>query len=136
MFSFKAKLLISKLSLLVISLAALAYFQYSFLHSDREKEIHNTIESVLTGVENTVQSDIDGWKNLALSTTQTIEHEYAPKSIEQIIEQPKLKELFVATGIGIEEMAVLLKMYQSGFQTAHGIPVNALGIKMPSSIAL
>lgn len=103
MLSFKAKLLISKLSLLVISLAALAYFQYSFLHSDREKEIHNTIESVLTGVENTVQSDIDGWKNLALSTTQTIEHEYAPKSIEQIIEQPKLKELFVATGIGIEE---------------------------------
>ena len=66
MFSFKAKLLISKLSLLVISLAALAYFQYSFLHSDREKEIHNTIESVLTGVETV------SYTHLTLPTTLVV----------------------------------------------------------------
>lgn len=102
MLSFKAKLLVSKLLLLIVSLATLAYFQYSFLHADREKEIHNTIESVLLGVETTIESEISGWQNLAQSTTQTIEHEFSANSIQQVIEQPKLKELFVAAGIGLE----------------------------------
>ncbi|MFM2590202.1 methyl-accepting chemotaxis protein [Vibrio sp. TBV020] len=102
MLTFKRKLLISKLSLLVVSLATLAYFQYSFLYTEREKEIHNTIESVLLGVETTIDSEISGWRNIALSTTQTIENQLDANFIYQLIRQPKIKELFASAGVGFE----------------------------------
>lgn len=118
MLSFKFKLIFSVLLLMICSLSALALFQYSFLHETREDEIEETLFTILEGTENTIQSDIDGWINLAESTTQTVEHEFSPKSIEQIVEQKGLKEHFVAAGIGIESDGSIIENVPSWFPDA------------------
>ncbi|MEX3071121.1 methyl-accepting chemotaxis protein [Vibrio alginolyticus] len=101
---FRNKIVIASSILLLITVSLLSINQVSTIRLQTQTHINTSTQEILTSVSNTVQSEMNAKKELALSITGIID--LNPSShdvVKNIIESPALKSSYQAIGLGYDK---------------------------------
>ncbi len=107
---FSHKVVAASSALLLITVTLLSIQQLYTVRQSVENHINDSLEELVGGVKNTVESEMNAKKVLAEATTQAIE--VSPKDhnfITTIIEKPAVKKAFLAIGFGYQEDGFVLE---------------------------
>ncbi|WP_198600023.1 cache domain-containing protein, partial [Vibrio cyclitrophicus] len=100
---FSHKVVAASSALLLVTVSLLSIQQLYTVRSAVENHVSASVNEMVSGVKNTVVSEMNAKKALAQSTTEVIE--IAPQDhayVKTILEKPKLKNSFLAVGFGYE----------------------------------
>ncbi|WP_395354513.1 methyl-accepting chemotaxis protein [Vibrio sp. D3] len=107
---FRHKVVTASSFLLLITVSLLSTQQVMTIRSQTQEHIDSSVNEILTSVGNTVQSEMNAKKDLALSITEVIElnpssHNY----VQNILERPTPKASFLAIGFGYESNGFVIE---------------------------
>lgn len=107
---FSHKVVAASSALLLVTVSLLSIKQLYTVRAEVESSVNSSLNELVTGVKNTVVSEMEAKKSLAQSTTEILEispnnHEY----VKTILETPKLKNSFLAIGYGYEENGFVIE---------------------------
>ncbi|WP_311568479.1 methyl-accepting chemotaxis protein [Photobacterium arenosum] len=100
---FSHKIVATSSAILFAALVLLSGIQYVHTRDDVHKLVNNSIDEIVSGVNQTLVTEIASRTKLANITAGIVEQNLSPDSIRQIISQPVLKNTFELTGIGFEK---------------------------------
>ena len=100
---FSQKIVAASSGLLFVTVALLSIQQLSTVKQEVEALVDTSLTEIVTGVKNTVVSDMEAKKALAQSTTETLQLDPNNREwVQEVLELPKLKSSFLAIGFGYE----------------------------------
>ncbi|MEZ8061214.1 MULTISPECIES: methyl-accepting chemotaxis protein [Vibrio] len=100
---FSHKVVAASSALLLVTVSLLSIQQLYTVRSAVENHVNASLEEMVSGVRNTVVSEMNAKKALAQSTTEVIEINPQDRTyVKEILEKPKLKNSFLAVGFGYE----------------------------------
>ncbi|NAX23809.1 methyl-accepting chemotaxis protein [Vibrio sp. V39_P1S14PM300] len=107
---FSQKIVIASSALLFVTVSLLSIQQLRTVRTEVEGLVNNSLNEMVTGVKNTIASEMESKKALAQSMTEVIEldpknHEY----VKNILEKPKLKSSFLAVGFGYQSNGFVIE---------------------------
>ena len=100
---FSHKVVAASSALLLVTVSLLSIQQLYTVRSAVENHVNASLKEMVSGVKNTVVSEMNAKKALAQSTTEVIEINPQERTyVKEILEKPKLKNSFLAVGFGYE----------------------------------
>lgn len=100
---FSQKVVAAASGLLLVTVSLLSVQQLSTVKQEVELLVSTSLEEMVTGVKNTVVSEMEAKKSLAQSTTEILELDPDNRAwIQEVLEKPKLKSSFLAIGYGYQ----------------------------------
>ncbi|HAS25608.1 MAG TPA: chemotaxis protein, partial [Vibrio sp.] len=100
---FSHKVVAASSALLLVTVSLLSIQQLYTVRSAVENHVNASLKEMVSGVKNTVESEMNAKKALAQSTTEVIEINPEDRTyVKEILEKPKLKSSFLAVGFGYE----------------------------------
>ncbi|MFA0229373.1 methyl-accepting chemotaxis protein [Vibrio sp. 10N.261.45.A7] len=100
---FSHKVVAASSALLLVTVSLLSIQQLYTVRSAVENHVSTSLKEMVSGVKNTVVSEMNAKKALAQSTTEVIEINPEDRAyVKEILEKPKLKNSFLAVGFGYE----------------------------------
>ena len=100
---FSHKVVAASSALLLVTVSLLSIQQLYTVRSAVQNNVNASLEEMVSGVKNTVVSEMNAKKALAQSTTEVIEINPQDRTyVKTILEKPKLKNSFLAVGFGYE----------------------------------
>jgi len=97
---FAHKIIAAFALILLLSLGLLSVNQYISMEGKMEELIGNSVDEILQGISNTVESEMQGKTNLAMYTTALVEQNFPLDDARSIISQPVLNQNFLLIGFG------------------------------------
>ncbi len=100
---FSQKIVAAASGLLLVTVVLLSIQQLNTVKQEVEALVDTSLTEMVNGVKNTIESEMESKKALALSSTEVIE--LAPQdrqTVKNILENPTLKGSFLAVGFGYE----------------------------------
>ncbi|NOH81990.1 methyl-accepting chemotaxis protein [Vibrio sp. RE86] len=100
---FSQKIVAASSGLLFVTVALLSIQQLSTVKQEVEALVDTSLTEMVTGVKNTVVSEMEAKKALAQSTTEILQLDPNNREwVQEVLELPKLKSSFLAIGFGYE----------------------------------
>ncbi|ENM5725275.1 methyl-accepting chemotaxis protein [Vibrio mimicus] len=100
---FSHKIVAASSLLLLVVISLLSFQQQTTVRSQVESFVNTSLKEMVAGVKNTIEADLSSKKALAQTTTEVLaldpdNREY----VRQVLETPKLKQSYIAVGVGYE----------------------------------
>lgn len=100
---FSQKIVAASSVLLLITIGLLSLQQLSTVRSQVESLVFSSLKEMVSGVKNTVSTDMVSKKAMAQATTEILQLDPENRTyVKNVIEQPKLKSQFLAIGFGYQ----------------------------------
>ncbi|MEZ8930736.1 MULTISPECIES: methyl-accepting chemotaxis protein [unclassified Vibrio] len=100
---FSHKVVAASSALLLVTVSLLSIQQLYTVKSAVENHVNASLKEMVSGIKNTVASEMNAKKALAQSTTEVIEINPQDRTyVQNILEKPKLKGSFLAVGFGYD----------------------------------
>ena len=100
---FSQKIVAASSVLLLITIGLLSLQQLSTVRSQVESLVFSSLKEMVSGVKNTVSSEMVSKKAMAQATTEILQLDPENRDfVKNVIEQPKLKSQFLAIGFGYQ----------------------------------
>ncbi|MDO6707546.1 methyl-accepting chemotaxis protein [Photobacterium sp. 1_MG-2023] len=99
---FSHKIVATSSAILFAALVLLSVIQYLHTRDDVHKLVNNSINEVVSGVSQTLVTEISSRTKLANMTADMVELDMSPDNIRAVISQPVLASTFELTGVGFE----------------------------------
>ncbi|KDM93437.1 methyl-accepting chemotaxis protein [Photobacterium galatheae] len=100
---FSHKIVATSSAILFAALVLLSGIQYVHTRDDVNKLVSSSINEIVSGVNQTLVTEIASRTKLANITTSLIEHDFSPENIRTVITQSVLANTFELTGVGFEK---------------------------------
>ncbi|MGF1760370.1 methyl-accepting chemotaxis protein [Photobacterium sagamiensis] len=99
---FSHKVVATSSSILLVALSLLSANQYFNIKGEIETLVTKSVDEIVSGISNTVNSELNSRKALARYAASMVEEDLSLNNIESVISQPTIKNTFLLTGFGFE----------------------------------
>ncbi|MBM6550346.1 methyl-accepting chemotaxis protein [Marinomonas ostreistagni] len=101
---FSHKIVAASTLLLLLTVGLLSIQQLITVRDEVKSLVSSSIQELVLGVENTINSEMSNRKNLAQTMAETVELDPTNRDyVKQVFEKPALKNSFLLTGFGYQE---------------------------------
>ncbi|MEZ9230886.1 methyl-accepting chemotaxis protein [Vibrio amylolyticus] len=107
---FSYKIVAASSGLLLVTVLLLSIQQLSTVKAEVEDLVYSSLNEMVSGVKNTVSSEMKSKKALAQSSTEVIEINPQDQDyVKAVLENPELKSSFLAVGFGYESNGFVIE---------------------------